>query len=77
MTDDLRAKILAVYGIDEDDPDWVALNTGNYAAAEDAARASYDHFRNVVLPARIARFEAEMSATLPDDFTVKFEEEKP
>jgi hypothetical protein len=75
--DDFRAQILAAYGIHEDDPDWVALNTSSYALAEDAARASYDQFRDVVLPARVAAAEAELNATLPDGLTVKFEEEQP
>ena len=75
-TDDLRAKILALYGIAEDDPDWIALNTGSYAAAEDAARAEYKQFCDVALPARIASVEAELNATLPDGPTVKFEQGK-
>ena len=73
----LRAQILVAYDINEDDPDWVALNNSSYALAEDAARASKQYFRDVVLSARVAAAEAELNAALPDGLTVKFEEEQP
>ena len=72
-TGDLRAKILAIYGINEEDPDWIALNTSDLALAEDAARAEQEQFRDVVIPARIVRVEAELNATLPAGITVKYE----
>ena len=78
--DDFRARILAALDIREDDTDWVALNASAAAALEDAARKQarkeHDQYRSIVLPAVIARVEADINARLPDGMRVRFIEEK-
>lgn len=71
FADELRAKILTAFGIDEADPDWIALDAAIGPAERDAKQLR-EATEQVVL-AQKRRILAEASRALPPGFELRWD----